>query len=141
VRMRKCPNRATMLAIGMVTRLLTDLLLVQLLVRFRDTAVNGLLGKAPQDASALDEHRKVARRLCQWSREIRFQLGPPEDSPQKAVEGIAALFEYAADAILLPVRRRRCALKEQLELYAGNIRERAKLIRKAAAKRRPARRV
>jgi hypothetical protein len=47
-----------------------------------------------------DEHRKIAKALCELSRDIRLRLGPPEQLPAQFVANLARLFTHAADSIL-----------------------------------------
>jgi hypothetical protein len=71
---------------------LTDPILMSYVEEF-ETGIDALKETAGKD------HHKVAKRLCELSRDIRFQLGLPEKAPKELVERIIAAFGRAADAI------------------------------------------
>lgn len=49
--------------------------------------------------SAGDGHRQAAMKLCELARDIRFRLGPPDESPPELTERIVQLFRSAVDCI------------------------------------------
>lgn len=108
--------------LNVITKLLVDVVLVQQLNRFYDTLV--ALRTAGQEGDR-KRYSATAARLCKKSREIRFQLGPPEHSPEQAVRGIVALLTLASNEIKFDPEDPQ---EGDLALYSANIRERSRLI-------------
>ena len=110
-----------LLKLTAVHGLLEDRVLVQLLDRFRDDVLM-LRSTRDSDQSA---HRQIASRLCKTSREIRFQLGPPTDSPVDTVLEIVGLLNLAADEMVVP------SDDNDFIQYQKNVRERGRLVLEA----------
>jgi len=110
------------LELGAIARLVVDVVLVQQLIRFRD----GIVAlRTAWNQGHKEDHAWCARELCKGSREIRFQLGPPEDSHPKAVMEIIDLFHLAAESIHADPND---PADKDLAVYKKNIAERARLI-------------